>query len=94
MALLNVRLGPEDQRLADELRGEGVPIARIVRDAIRSEHARRVGKRGTKRTAAKLVAEIFERHPDPPGAPHHGIDTTDRRAVQRYVARQLKRQKP
>jgi post-segregation antitoxin (ccd killing protein) len=93
VALLNVRLDAEDKRLADDLREEGIPISRIVREAIRAEHARRVGTRRRKRKPSELIAELYERFPDEPGAKGHGIDTTDRRAVQRFIAARLARKR-
>ena len=93
MPLLNVRLGPEDQRLADELRREGIRISRLVRDAIRAEHARRVGSGRRRQKPSALLAEILRRHPDLPDETHHGIDTTDRHAVREHVAARLRRKK-
>lgn len=90
MPLLNVRLDDDDQRRAEELRREGIAISHIVRAAIRAEHARRIGPRRGQRASA-IVAEILERFPDAPGARGHGIDTTDRLALQRYVAARLRR---
>jgi post-segregation antitoxin (ccd killing protein) len=91
MPLLNVRLDAEDKRLADQLREEGIPISRIVREAIRSEHARRIATRGRKQKPSELVADLFEQFPDAPRAKGHGIDTTDRQAVQAYIAARLRR---
>ncbi len=91
MPLLNVRLDAEDKRLADQLRDEGIPISRIVREAIRTEHARRIPKRGRKQKPSQLVADLFERFPDAPHGEGHGIDTTDRRTVQAYIAARLRR---
>jgi len=45
MPLLNARLDDDDARRARDLREAGVPIARIVRDAIRVEHEHRVARR-------------------------------------------------
>jgi hypothetical protein len=91
MPLLNVRLDAEDKRLADELRDDGIPISQIVRQAIRTEHARRIAKRGRRQKPSELIADLFEQFPDAPRAKGHGIDTTDRRAVQAYIAARLGR---
>jgi post-segregation antitoxin (ccd killing protein) len=90
MPLLNVRLDAEDQRLADQLRAEGIPIARLVREAIRSEHARRLGHLARKQKPSQLIAGLLAQFPDPPGTESHGIDTTDRHAVQRHIAARLR----
>jgi hypothetical protein len=92
MPLLNVRLNAEEQRLADDLRKEGVRISRLVREAIRAEHARRV-RPPRRQRPSQIVAELLQRFPDIPGERGHGIDTTDRRAVQRYISSQLRRRK-
>ena len=86
-----MRLDAEDKRLADQLREEGIPISRIVREAIRTEHARRIATRGRKQKPSALIADLFEQFPDAPRANGHGIDTTDRRAVQTYIAARLRR---
>ncbi len=90
MPLLNVRLDAEDQHLADQLREEGVPISRIVREAIRAEHARRLGHLARKQKPSQLIAALLAELPDPPGTRSHGVDTTDRHAVQRHIAARLR----
>jgi post-segregation antitoxin (ccd killing protein) len=88
--LLNVRLDPEDQRLADELRADGLPISKLVRDAIRAEHERRLGAKRRKAKPSAIVADLFKRFPDQAGDRGHAIDTTDRRAVQKYIGSRLR----
>ena len=92
MPLLNVRLDPEDQRLANELRKEGIPISHLVREAIRNEHARRI-RSARPAKPSQIVAEIFQRFPDPPGVVGHGIDTTDRHTVREYIGSRLRRRR-
>lgn len=92
MPLLNVRLDAEDKRLADQLREDGIPISEIVRKAIRAEHARRIATRRRKQKPSELIADLFQQFPDAPVAKGHGIDTSDRRAVQTYIAGRLRRQ--
>ena len=91
MRLLNVRLGIDDARRAAELRKTGVQISRIVRDAIRAEHDRRVGRRRARRRPEEILAEIYAAHPDPPRAPHRAFDLRDRRAARRAILRKLRR---
>jgi hypothetical protein len=93
MRLLNVRLSPDDARRVAALRRAGVPISRLVRDAIRAEHGRRAGGRGRGETAAQLVARIYTEHPDPPGLAPRRYDLRDRRAVRREITRRLRRQR-
>ncbi len=93
MGLLTVRLSESDEKLAKELRAKGVPIADLVRSALRKEHQRHTRKPRTAREVKKFLAELDSKYPIPPGTPSHGIDTTDRKAVQAYIVARLKRKK-
>ncbi len=90
MPLLNVRLGPEEQRLAEELRAEGIPVSKLVRQTIRDEHARRIGTRKSRRKPSELVASLFEQFPDARSAKGHGIDTTDASVVRAFIRKRLR----
>lgn len=87
MKLLNVRLDTDDARRAAELRQAGVQISRLVRDAIRVEHARHLGAHRNRRTAKQTMARIYAEHPDPPRRPHRRLDLRDRRAVRRAISK-------
>jgi hypothetical protein len=89
--LFNVRLDDDDARRAKELREAGVPIARIVRNAIRAEHEYRVTGRVRRQTPRKIMARIYAEHPDPPGTPKPRVDLRDRRAVRKAIVRRLRR---
>lgn len=90
MRLLNVRLNDEDSRLVQQLRDRGVSISDLVRGAIRAE-ASRAPKREPLDVDA-MLAEIQRQYPTPPGAKSRPrIDTTDRRAVQEFIRRKLRR---
>jgi len=93
MKLLNVRLDADDARLVSQLRQAGVEISGIVREAIRAEHGRRVGRRGRPRPA-EVMAAIYAAHPDPPGLPRRRYDMRDRRAARRAIVRKLRRVRP
>lgn len=93
MKLLNVRLDADDTRLVSQLRQAGVEISRVVREAIRAEHGRRVGRRGRPRPA-EVMAAIYAAHPDPPGLPRRRYDMRDRRAARRAIVRKLRRVRP
>ena len=86
---MNVRLGPDDARKAEELRGAGIRFSTVVREAIRSEYERRIGGRKDRRSPSEIGAEIGARHPVTGRS--HGRDTTDRDAVQRYVLGRLRK---
>lgn len=91
MKLLNVRLDSDDARRASELRRAGVQISRLVRDAIRTEHDQRVGKRGKRPRASEVMARIYAEHPDPIGLPRQRLNLRDRRAVRRVIVARLAR---
>ncbi len=93
MALLNVRLGPDDARRAKALRKAGIPISQVVRNAIRTEYDRRVARRAGALAPSSIVAEILAALPDPSGLPPREIEATDRRAVRVMVAAKLARKR-
>jgi hypothetical protein len=93
MPLLNVRLSADDARRAVELRKTGVQISRIVRDAIRAEHDRRVQRPRTRRRTEEILAEICAAHPDPPGTPRRTFDPRDRKAARQAILRKLRRRR-
>lgn len=93
MKLLNVRLDADDTRLVSQLRQAGVEISRVVREAIRAEHGRRVGRGGQPRPA-EVMAAIYAAHPDPPGLPRRRYDMRDRRAARRAIVTKLRRVRP
>jgi hypothetical protein len=90
MSLLNVRLGPEEERMAAALRSAGVAISGVVREALRAEYERRVGRK-RKLKGSEVVAAIIESLPDPPGSPARHLSAADRRAVHRHVRAKLAR---
>ena len=93
MKLLNVRLRPEDARMAAHLRREGVPISGVVRDAIRAAYERRAAARAPRRRASEIMADIYREHPDHPGLPPGKRDLRDRRSVRRVIRERLRRQR-
>jgi hypothetical protein len=93
MSLLNVRLAPEDARLAAALREAGVPISDIVRSAIRAEYARRIGESRDRRRPSRIVADILASLPDPPDLPARGFEADDRPAMRRHIVARLARRR-
>ncbi len=94
MKLLNVRLDRDDSRLATELREAGVQISHVVREAIRTEHERRIRRRGSGPRASTIMARIYAEYPDPPHARRRRLDLHDRKAVRRVIAKHLSRRRP
>ena len=88
--LVNVRLDGEDARRVKALRDAGVPLSTLVRDAIRSEYARRLGA-GSKRKPSAILGEILAALPDEPDMPRPSVDARDRRAVRAHVKAKLRR---
>jgi post-segregation antitoxin (ccd killing protein) len=85
--LLNVRLAPEDERLAQELRARGVSISDVVRRAIRSE-ARRV--KAEPLAVDGLLEDIIARYPTPNAPARKRPDAADRRAVGAHIRARLR----
>jgi len=89
--LLNVRLGPDDARMAAALRSDGVRLSDVVRDAIRDTYERRLRGRRQRRRPSAILAEIYAAYPDPPGSPARDYDVHDRRATRDAIRRKLRR---
>jgi Arc/MetJ-type ribon-helix-helix transcriptional regulator len=90
MPLLSVKLKPEDVRMAQALRKEGVTISDVVRDAIRAEYQRRIGQRSARKRASDRMAEIYAAYPDPPDLPARRYDVHDARAARQAVLTPLR----
>lgn len=91
MPLINVRVTPEDARRAAALRESGVPISRLVREAIRAEYERRRPGQRRGRRASRVMAEIYAALPDPPDLPPRRYDAADRVAVRNAISGRLRR---
>ena len=94
MKLLNVRLNPEDSRIAAELRKHGVQLSGIVREAIRAAYTARKRRRGPRPRASEIMAEIYAQIPDPPGLPKPGYNLRDRRSVRRAIRARVRQRRP
>ena len=90
MKLLNVRLAPEDARMAARLRQAGIPISRLVREAIRAGHARYASVRASRKRPSEIMTSIYREHPDPPGLPREPRDLRNRASVRRVIRRRLR----
>jgi len=91
MRLLNVRLGPEDSRMASELRRDGIQLSRVVRDALRAAYTARRTSGPRRRRASDIMAEIYAQYPDPPRLRRRHVDLRDRRSVRRAILARAKR---
>jgi hypothetical protein len=93
MALLNVKLDPGDVRMARALRKEGVVISDVVREAIRTEYARRIEQRRARGRASERMAAIYALHPDPPDLPARHYDVHDATAAREAVRKRIERRR-
>ncbi len=91
MALLSVRLAAKDARRVSDLERAGVHLSRVVREAIRSEHARLLGNKKGRRRAAEVMREIYAAAPDPENLPKRRYDVHDSRQAKRAIVKKLRR---
>ena len=91
--LLNVRLAPEDARMAAHLKQEGVQLSTVVRDAIRVAYDQRVRLRARPRRLSALMEEIYLAVPDRGGRRPTTYDLRDRRSVRRVAVARLRRRR-
>ena len=90
-SLVNIRLGPDDEALAQRLQDRGISLSDLLRRAIREEAARLAQEAVD---VEGLIREMVTLYPTPEeiGGPVDYPDTTDRAAVRRYIQGQLKRE--
>jgi hypothetical protein len=93
VALLSVRLESDDARRVVELRRAGVHISSIVRQAIRTEHERRLGKHPSGRSVAMLLERIYADHPDTPDVERRGYDLRDRQAARATLQKRSRKRR-
>lgn len=91
MKLLNVRLGPEDARMAARLREQGVPLSQVVREAIRLAYRHSAEARRFRRRASAIMADIYRECPDPPGLAPPRRGRLDSKVVRRVIRERLRR---
>lgn len=85
--LLNVRLTPEDELIAKQLRKRGVSLSEIVRRALR-DAADDIA--GIPLDPVEFEAEMTRLHPTPKNAKSARPDTLDRHAVRAHIRAKLR----
>jgi hypothetical protein len=85
--LLNVRLGPEDERLARELRSRGISISELVRRALRSEVRAMTAEPVD---SDRLLDEIIALYPTPIDLAQKRPTAVDRHAVRKHIRQRLR----
>ena len=93
MKLLNVRLAPDDARMAAHLKQEGIQLSTVVRDAIRIAYDQRVRVRTRPRRLSAVMKEIYVAVPERGGRPRPTYDLRDRRTVRRVIVGRLRRRR-
>jgi hypothetical protein len=91
MRLFNVRVGPEEARMIEQLRRQGRAVSRIVRRAIREEYERGRAADAARLRPREIMAAIYREIPDPPAPALLRADLRDRRSVRRRIRARLRR---
>ena len=86
--LVNVRL--DDRRLerARRLRARGIPLSKLVRDAIDREYEQAL-KTSRHLDVEAIMNEIYQQYPDPPGLPPRNYEVRKRGEAKDAVLKKL-----
>ena len=90
--LVNVRLDEQRLRMARKLRGAGIPLSDLVREAIDRRYAQIVESSGPRDVAA-IMKRIYQQCPDPLNLPPRDYDVHNRTEVRRAIHRKLQRKR-
>jgi len=93
LKVLNVRLAPEDARIAARLKQQGVQLSSVVRDAIRIAYGQHVRRRQRPRRLSALMEEIYLEVPDQGRPPPPKYDLRDRNSIRRVIVGRLRRRR-
>jgi hypothetical protein len=89
--LVNVRLDERRLEKARRLRARGIPLSKLVRDAIDREYEQFLKPQHADVEA--IMQEIYERHPDPSGLPSRNYDIRNGRQAGKAVLQKLSRKR-
>jgi hypothetical protein len=92
MKLVNVRLSDDDAAKVADLRREGVELSEVVREAVRARHLALRPALSAK-DVDPLLQSIYARHPLDAKDERPVVDTTNRRAVQKFIRSKLRRRR-
>jgi len=73
------------------LKKRGTPISALVRQAIRSAYQRQVAAGASRKPGSEIMAEIYQKYPDPPELQSRKRNLLDRRTVRRVIRQRLRR---
>jgi hypothetical protein len=85
---MNVRLDAERLRKVRALRGRGIRVSDVVRQAI-DEHYLKLQPERKPDTKA-IIRRLFEQYPDPPGLASRRYDVHQRAAAREAIVRKLR----
>ena len=94
MKLINVRLAPDDARMAAHLKQQGVQLSSVVRDAIRVAYDQHARRRQRPQRLSALMEKIYLEVPDRGGQPRPRYDLRDRKSIRRVIVARLRRRRP
>jgi len=92
MKLVNVRLSDDDAAKVADLRREGVELSEVVREAVRARHLTLQPALSPK-DVEPLLESIYARHPLTAKDERPAVDTTNRRAMQKFIRSKLRRRR-
>ena len=90
--LVNVRLDERRLERARRLRAQGIPLSKLVRDAIDREYEH-VVKTSKHFDVEAVMNEIYRQYPDPPDLPPRDYDVGERRAARDAILQKLRRKR-
>ena len=88
--LVNVRLDDERLRKVRLLRGQGLALSDVIREAIDERFEQSIGS-GKVRDVRNIIDRIFEQYPDPAGLPPRAYNVKDRKAARASIIAKLRR---
>lgn len=86
--LVNVRLDEDLLRKAKVLRGNGITMSELLRDAIDQKYAQ-LNKPRPRRDIEAIMNRIFEQYPDPPDMPPREYSVHDPKEARAAIIRHL-----
>ena len=93
MKLLNVRLAPDDARMAAHLKQQGVQLSSVVRTAIRVAYDQQARRRQRPRRLSALMEQIYLEVPDRGRQPRARYDLRDGKSIGRVIVARLRRRR-
>ena len=90
--LVNIRLDERRLEKARRLRGNGITLSDLVRDAIDRRYEQLL-ESATSRDVQAIMGEIYEQYPDPPRLPARVYEVHDAIEARRAIVRKIRRKR-